>query len=445
METKSKKILLTILVLFVIGIIPIIAYAAGTSSGKEISADAEVSQKGVTVKIKSNIELKYIKLYRKTTDNKFILFYKGEANNVKETDLFFDREIMPDKVVIKVVVVDKNGEESWGELEEVTIPAMPSINPEETAKPSWSPSPVPTKPTPSTSPSSSSSPSASPSTSPKPTSETIRYGKETYKAPIGDKIFFLDVADYNKSLGRSQGSDCLLVRSEGKYGIIDATLSNKADRVVKHLKELGVKELEFVIVSHNHGDHVGGYKKISSAIPIKKMYVKKNYSNVVPTAKGHGTKIINPTAKTTFTFGNFLVEFHSVKDVKASDENVNCLTAVFIQKDTNKKIYFAGDLQNAKKKKLYPEINTAIEIGKVDVYKAAHHGYNYENNDPKSLKALKPTFSVLTNCKGRGGTKETVKRLQDLKSKVYWCGNGTVLLNINSSGGISTHQFKEEK
>ena len=76
METKSKKILLTILVLFVIGIIPIIAYAAGTSSGKEISADAEVSQKGVTVKIKSNIELKYIKLYRKTTDNKFILFYK---------------------------------------------------------------------------------------------------------------------------------------------------------------------------------------------------------------------------------------------------------------------------------------------------------------------------------------------------------------------------------
>ena len=29
METKSKKILLTILVLFVIGIIPIIAYAAG--------------------------------------------------------------------------------------------------------------------------------------------------------------------------------------------------------------------------------------------------------------------------------------------------------------------------------------------------------------------------------------------------------------------------------
>ena len=121
------------------------------------------------------------------------------------------------------------------------------------------------------------------------------------------------------------------------------------------------------------------------------------------------------------------------------------MTAVFIQKDTNKKIYFAGDIQNAKKKKLYPEINTAIEIGKVDVYKAAHHGYNYENNDPKSLKALKPTFSVLTNCKGRGGTKETVKRLQDLKSKVYWCGNGTVLLNINSSGGISTHQFKEEK
>ena len=444
METKSKKILLTILVLFVIGIIPIIAYAAGTSSGKEISADTEVSQKGVTVKIKSNIELKYIKLYRKTTDNKFILFYKGEANNVKETNLFFDREIMPDTVVIKVVVVDKNGEESWGDLEEIKIPPMPSINPEETAKPSWSPSPVPTKPTPTTSPSSSSSPSASPSTSPQPTSETIRYGKETYKAPLGDKIFFLDVADYNKSAKKTQGSDCLLVCSEGKYGIIDATLSNKADRVIKHLKELGVKELEFVIVSHNHGDHVGGYKKISSAIPIKKMYVKKNYSNVVPTAKGHGTKIINPTAKTTFTFGNFLVEFHSVKDIKASNENVNCLTAVFKQKNTNKKIYFAGDMQNDKSKKLYPEINTALEIGKVNVYKAAHHGYNYENNDPKSLKALKPTYTVITNRKGRSGTDKTASRLKELKSKVYWCGNGTVLLNIDSAGTISTHQFKEE-
>ena len=75
----------------------------------------------------------------------------------------------------KVVVEDADSVNSK-DITVPKIPAMPSINPEETAKPSWSPTPVPTKPTPSVSPSSSASPSStsttspSPSTSPQPSS-----------------------------------------------------------------------------------------------------------------------------------------------------------------------------------------------------------------------------------------------------------------------------------
>lgn len=458
MRSNLKKYLIVLLVLLSICAIPIIATATSVITDAQISAEAEKTDNGIKVKLKSDIEIKYIKMYRKTTSGTYILFYKSIEDNIKEKEFYFSRNILPETVDIRIVVVDINDVESTGDLPTIEVPPMPSINPEETEKPSWSPSTLPTKPTPSTSVAPSTSASTAPTTSSAPTTspspsddsgdEKITYNGKKYTVPKGDKVYFFDVADYNKSAGKVQGSDCMLVCSNGKYGLIDATLSSKADRVVKHLKELGVDELEFIIVSHNHGDHVGGYSKIAKKIKIKKMYVKKNYS-VARDAKKMGTEIIYGGKVGSFEFENFKFKFYCTKDVGKSgrNENINCLTALCTHKPSGKKIYFAGDIQNQKSADLYPEVKAAKAVGKVNVYKVAHHCYNAENNDQRAINALKPNSAVATNRKGRGGTETSAKRIQAYtgSKKFYWAGNGTVLLNLKSTGDISFKQFPEEK
>ena len=447
MRNNIRIIILSSIVLLILMLLPLFARAIeATSSSAEVTVEPKVTQAGVSLDIKSNIELKSIRIYRKISNGNYVLFYKTNGESTKEKTVFFSRNLLPDTVQLKIVVIDKDGNQISGDIEPIEIPSLPSMNPEETAKPTTSQIVIPTKPTPSPAP--SSNPSPSPSAAPSDDKEEIKYNGKKYKVPKGDKVYFLDVQDKNGN--KYQGSDCILICSEGKYGIIDATLSSKASRVVKHLKELGVTELEFIIVSHNHGDHMGGYSKIAKEIPIKTMYVKrtdKGYGDMVKTAKKHGTTVISGKSLKPFDMGNIHFDFYSTKDYRYSgdfNENVNCLGAVATVK--GKKIYFAGDMQNDKNRKIYPERDTAKKIGKVNIYKCAHHCYSAQNNSTEAINALKPLSAVATNHKNRSGTETAYNKIKAYTKKdFYWAGNGTVLLNINSSGEISYKQFPEEK
>ena len=106
MKEKIKRYLIGLIILTTVCIVPLIAYATqpdGGSSGSSISAECETSVLGVTVKIRSNIEIKYLKIYRLADNGNYILFYKGKENNLKEKDIFFSRNILPDKLSIKIV------------------------------------------------------------------------------------------------------------------------------------------------------------------------------------------------------------------------------------------------------------------------------------------------------------------------------------------------------
>ena len=48
---------------------------------------------------------------------------------------------------------------------------------------------------------------------------------------------------------------------------------------MEYLKKLGVKELEFIILTHIHSDHVGGATYIMKNITTKKVYMKEFFTN----------------------------------------------------------------------------------------------------------------------------------------------------------------------
>ncbi len=84
-----------------------------------------------------------------------------------------------------------------------------------------------------------------------------------WKKNVTNKIHFVRVV-----------GDSILLESNGKYGLIDTGAENTFERMKDYLLKVGVKELEFMVLSHNHNDHNSGAVDLAKYIHVKKVYMK---------------------------------------------------------------------------------------------------------------------------------------------------------------------------
>lgn len=250
-------------------------------------------------------------------------------------------------------------------------------------------------------------------------------------------VYFLNVGS----------GDCIILESGGKAGMIDTGYDSSVSGVLKILNELKIKELEFVIITHGHVDHISGYGEISDKIKIKNLYIKEagigkhyGYSKVINKAKKAGTKVnnVSPTTNQDFTMGSIQFKFYNkgynvYSDMSRGDNGNSIATLATIN---GVRVYFSGDIGN-----YYgdtTESDTAKEIGKVDVYKVAHHGYVSFNNHEDALQALSPTYAVFTNYRVNATTASSrIKNNSPNFKAEYYTGDGTIIMSISSNGTIT--------
>src|SRR5579862_7456262 len=68
------------------------------------------------------------------------------------------------------------------------------------------------------------------------------------------------------------GQSTLIVSPSGQSLLIDAGFAGNNDRdpsrILAAAKAAGLKKIDFLLVSHFHGDHFGGVQSLTSQIPI---------------------------------------------------------------------------------------------------------------------------------------------------------------------------------
>ena len=78
-------------------------------------------------------------------------------------------------------------------------------------------------------------------------------------------------SDFVRFIDVGQG-DCTLIYSNGKTALIDTGTVVSSNDVCKELKDVGIKDIDVMMISHLHSDHTGGIERITEDFKVKNLY-----------------------------------------------------------------------------------------------------------------------------------------------------------------------------
>lgn len=193
---------------------------------------------------------------------------------------------------------------------------------------------------------------------------------ETTAATVADGesliIHYIDVGQ----------ADCILLENEGKFMLIDGGNREDSQLVVSYLEQQGVQELEAVVCTHAHEDHVGGLPSVLAVYPTATVYAPtKTYSSnifdkFVYYTDQQGLEITIPQPGDSFTLGS--VNLTVLGPVK-SYPDPNNTSIVIMAEFGSTRFLFTGDMEKEAENDMLDYWGEQYNWN-CDVLKSGHHG-----------------------------------------------------------------------
>lgn len=233
-------------------------------------------------------------------------------------------------------------------------------------------------------------------------------------------------------------ADCALLECDGKFMLIDGGNVEDSSLVVSYLQKQGVEELEAVICSHAHEDHVGGLPGVLAVFPTKAVYAPtRTYSSncfddFVYYTDQQGLTITIPKPGDALTLGSTTATV--LGPVESYSETNNTSIVLMVQFGENK-FLFTGDMETDAE-------NDLLDAGKkvkADLLKVGHHGSN-TSTGYRFLYEVDPAFAVIS-C-GRDNSyghphDEPMSRLRDADVTIYRTDEMGTVIAVSDGKNIS--------
>lgn len=220
------------------------------------------------------------------------------------------------------------------------------------------------------------------------------------------KIHFIDVG---------QG-DSILVECEGETLLIDAGENDKGQIVVDYIKSQGIDELDYVIGTHPHSDHIGGLDVVIDTFSVGKVLLPaiehstKTYEDVLVAIQNQGLKITKPVVGTEYSLGEAVFQIIAPNSSEYDDLNDYSVGIRLVYGDTS--YVFAGDADAISEAEM---CENGLTLS-ADVLKLNHHGSRYSNNK-EFIDAVNPTYAVISVGEGNSYGHPHEEVLEDMKER----------------------------
>ena len=232
-----------------------------------------------------------------------------------------------------------------------------------------------------------------------------------------DKLCRFDFIDVG------QGDSALITTPEKEYILVD-TGTASSEKLLKHLDVSGVDEIEYLILSHPHNDHIGGAADVLEKYKVNHVIMpdaasttavfEKLYEALLEEKEG-GCKIYSAKPGDTYEIDGCTMNFTGPMEID-EDEFNNC-SAAFVFTYGEYDALFTGDTEKKYEKKM---IASGAKLD-CELYKVAHHGSD-TSNCKEFIDAVTPEVSVIScgknNTYGHPNT-EIVQRLYNAGSVIF--------------------------
>jgi competence protein ComEC len=250
-------------------------------------------------------------------------------------------------------------------------------------------------------------------------------------------VSFLDVG---------QGDAALIQTPGGEEVLIDGGPSEAGPRVIEALHSAGVRQIDLLLGSHPHEDHIGGLMDVLVDVPVKQALdpgyahgtsLQRKYLELLKT-KGVKTTRARRGQRYDLQSGvqlEILAPEDPLVKGTSADANNNSVVARLTYGSTA--FLFTGDMEEEERERLIQSVPHSQL--RSDVLKVAHHG-SHNGTDPQFLQIVQPRYAVISLARGNDyghPHQEAVEALEQANAQILRTDQrGTVVF---TSDGRQVH------
>lgn len=216
--------------------------------------------------------------------------------------------------------------------------------------------------------------------------------KITYPADSGGTVngkaemtvWFFDVGQADASLIRLP---------DGRYVMIDTGSNDSENLLSAYLKDLGVKKIDALFLSHGHEDHIGGADLLIRKYDVPQVIINQypddsvSAEKLLESVKDKSLKLSVPENGEVFTYGDV-----SVTAMLPHSEEKNNDCAVYRVCYGDVVILYMGDTEANGEELLLIDYPSIL---KSDILKVGHHG-SATSTTQALLRAVTPDYAVIS-------------------------------------------------
>jgi competence protein ComEC len=223
------------------------------------------------------------------------------------------------------------------------------------------------------------------------------------------KAHFIDVG---------QADSIFIELPNGQTLLIDAGDSKNGNQVVNYVKSLGYSQLDYVVATHPHADHIGGMTTVINNLKIGKFFMPekehttKTFENMIDALALKSVDVFKAKSGTDIIKIDGL-RANVLSPVSSYGDDLNNWSAVVKVVYKNNSFLFMGDAET--------KVEGQLSNIDVDVLKVGHHGSD-TSSGLSFLKKVTPEHAIISVGAGNSyghPNQSVVSNLQSVGAKVY--------------------------